>query len=411
MNQKTVFFVGKPFNDFARWLAKQGYQVGIFKDSHAHRPLDEKIFNFIIETDFTNQQSLISSLNDLPVNPDCLIAIYENYIVPKVIISEHFNLPTITLESAKLATDKYLMRQAFKNYDQRITPQFTQVTTKEELLEFAHHNSFPLILKPANLFKSLLVTKNDTLEELLQNWEIGQKTIKKIYKQEGVTRDPSFVVEEFMQGPVVSVEAFADQDGEVAVAPNVVDLIMGRDIGVSDNYNYSRKLPSTLSPSTQQAVHEVAIQGVKALRLTSSPAHVEMIITNEGPKIIEIGARTGGYRPRMYELAMGVDLYQAQIDAGTGVLPDMKVEKNHYCAVYEIFPNKDGLFKELAGLEELKALPSQIYLSVKRNKGEQVGLAKNGFRAVAVVVLASEDKNQLAKDASFVEKQVKVELQ
>src|SRR5690606_3476259 len=102
--------------------------------------------------------------------------------------------------------------------------------------------------------------------------------------------------------------AFADHEGVPHFCDGIVSLKNAQDIGVDDNYIYSRTLPAQLSDELAKEMYTVADKGIRALKMKSVPAHVELMSGPAGLKIIEIGARIGGYRPRMYQYSYGIDL-------------------------------------------------------------------------------------------------------
>ena len=51
--------------------------------------------------------------------------------------------------------------------------------------------------------------------------------------------------------------------------------------------------PSSLPNDIQSQIKKLAIKGIQALNINKGPAHVEIKVTEQGPKIVEIGARLG----------------------------------------------------------------------------------------------------------------------
>lgn len=411
-DKPIVGFVGKPFKDFLNWLQDHGYEVHLYQDKRESYPAVEGFLE-TKKLDFSSEETLKADVSLISEKPQCLVCTYENAVPQKALLAKVLGLPGPTPQAALIATDKFEMRTCFQKFCPQFSPQFALVTNWEEVQAFLNKPGvqFPLILKPANLFKSLLVTKNNSVEELQKNFEEGLNLIEKIYKKENVLYQPRFVLEEYLDGPSYSIEVFTDKDGNAVAAPSPVDLVMGRDIGINDNYNYSRKLPSQLSTEQQEQIKKAAIAGVKAIGLTSSPAHVELVYTKTGPKLIEIGARTGGYRSRMHLLSQGVDLYQAQIDVAQGKLPTLTATKNDYCAVYEIFALEEGHLKEITHLEEFSHFSTLFYLNQKVKVGEQTGPSSKGYRFAVVVIFTTSDREQFLKDTQYFEDNVKVLLQ
>ena len=411
MSKQTVFFVGKAYLHFLDWLLEENYTVYHLFDQKEKYDLD-RYFVDSFPLDLSTEQSFKAGLAAIPVKPDLILNCTDNSMRLKARICQYYQLPGPTTESATVSSDKFLMRQAFQKYCPTYSPQFAQVNSWSDIEDFLANPqiAFPLILKPANLSKSLMVSKANSKEELKEIYQDSISQAKDIYLKENVFLEPSFVIEECLIGPAYSIEAFCDEKGQVVTAPTAVDLIMARDININDNYNYSRKLPSQLNSEQQAAISQAAIAGCQALKLSSVLAHVELFYTAQGPKIIEIGAREGGFRRKMHLLSQGIDFNFAKILVAQGKLPTFDVQKNDGCAVYELFPEKEGNFVEVENLDQLQSLPSFYDFDSKRKVGEKIGLARQGYRAVGAVTLTHHNPEQFEKDCVFLETQVRVKV-
>jgi biotin carboxylase len=404
---KYVLIVGQSFSTLTDYLLEHGHDYIVLKDvRRAKSP--EKHFKRRVVCDFSSRDTVMQAVRGIRHPVDAVIATYENYILPAAWIAEELNLPGLPIATAEACTDKYLMRSLFAKAPEAISPDFAIVSDEQSLRDFAASHDFPLILKPANLAKSLLVTKNHSLDELIANYQRSMEQIHKVYERYAHNRTPSLIVEEFLEGSIHSVDAFTGSDGEPQVLQNVVDYRTGYDIGYEDNFHYSRLLPSKLSVSDQAALRHCATVGIRALGITNSPSHVEIIMTAKGPRIVEIGARNGGYRERMHKLANGIDITGAALALAFGETPSVTATKNESCAVLELFPKTPGNFGGLAEFEALKALPSLEYVSIKATPGTFVGKAADGHKMCAVVILHHQDSDQFSRDLTFVDNQVHV---
>jgi hypothetical protein len=212
-----------------------------------------------------------------------------------------------------------------------------------------------------------------------------------------------------MTGSIHSVDAFIDSNGKPHILEQIVDYQTGYDIGFEDNFHYSRLLPSKLSPEEQIALRDVAAMGTTALGMKNSPAHIEIIMTPDGPQIVEIGARNGGYRERMHDLANGIDIVAAALDISTGKQPDIQATHEDNCAVLELFPKIPGHYIGLTEEESLRGLPSLNYLGIKAKTGQLVGKAADGHKMCAVIILHHPDSAQFLADLNFINNQVSVQ--
>lgn len=402
-----ILIIGKKFTPYIEKLTSLNHTYTLLQDRLATKFPDKKFRNRVV-ADFSTEESLLAAVDSITQKIDGVLTTYENYVLPAAVIAKHLNLPGMPVVAADACTDKDLMRSLFAKAPEKISPAFAVVTNEDELRAFAAAHSFPLILKPANLAKSLLVTKNHDLEELIANYHRSVELLETTYKKYAPNRAPKLLIEEFLEGSIHSVDAFVNGDGVPHVLNEIVDYQTGYDIGYNDNFHYSRLLPSKLTEADQAALRHCAEVGVRALGMKNSPAHIEIIMTAEGPRIVEIGARNGGYRERMHGLANGIDIVAAAIATSLGDQPDLTALRHDPCAVLELFPKEPGTFNGINNQDKLEKLPSFNYLSVKAKPGTFVGKAADGYKMCAVVILHNEDHEQFDRDLTFVNEHVYV---
>lgn len=398
-----ILIVGKELRSLTDRLQVEGYDYYVLRDATTTNKPDKKLAHRIV-CDFTSKTSVLTAVATINQQITVVMTLYENYVLPTAWINEQLGLPGMPVNAALACTDKFLMRQAFTSAegDEPISPDFAMVETEDDVRQFAADHQFPLILKPANLVKSLLVTKSDTLDDLLANYTHTAERIGPIYGQYAPNRTPRIIIEEFLEGSLHSVAAFADHAGTPHLINEVVDLESARSQGFSDNFIYSRSLPSALSAGQQAALYRCATRGVRALGMKNTPAHVEIILTAKGPRIIEIGARNGGYRERMYKLAKDIDIIQATVDCITGKQPALAASKHGFCAVIELFPHQAGAFQAISQQNAVVNLASCSYFALKAAVGQNVGPANDGYKRCAIVTLNHSDRTQFEADFAFV---------
>jgi len=393
MNTSYIYIVGQPDpnSGVVDIIHKAGYQAGILIDMNIKkRNLDT--YDRIVEVDYNQLSNELPRLDSLELNVAGLLCTYENYIVAKAKLGEHFNVPAPSMESARLATDKSLMRQAFLDTDRTISPDFTTVDTLEQAVAFARNHQYPLIIKPTNLVKSLLVLKCDDEQQLIERFNYANATIGQLYEKYKIyDRAPQLIIEEFIIGEQFSIAAFVDSNGTPHFCDGIVSLKNAQDIHVDDNYLYSRTLPATLPEALVKEMFEVADKGVRALKMTSVPAHIELMSGPSGTKIVEIGARIGGYRPRMYSYSYGLNLVTQEVNLALGQQPNLNGSFSTYSAVYELFPEIEGAFESVTGDLNPELL---TYYRITAKEGDRIGPAKNGFKATAIIIVTHENKEQ-----------------
>lgn len=405
-----LVIVGNSTTVLRTYLSDHGFDFTTIKDVRLTKFPDKRLKHRVV-ADFSSQDNVLRAVDELhqqkPIHG--VMVVYERFIADAAAIAAHLDVPGLPLEAAEACTDKFVMRQKFSAAPQKISPDFAVVTSEEGVRAFAEVHDFPLILKPANLSKSLLVSKAATMDELLQNYAKTMRVIHSVYDRYAPGVTPKLLIEEFMEGSVHSVDAFVDANGEPHVLDAVVDYQTGYDIGFNDNFHYSRLLPSALPTETIARIREVAAVGCKALGMKNSPAHVEIILTNHGPRIVEIGARNGGYRDRMHALANGIDIDANVIRLSLGQQPHVSATKSEPVGVFELFPKTPGIFTGIANEDRLRELDSLVSLSVHAKEGQFVGSSSDGYKMCAVVILHNQNPEQFARDVAFLNDQVYIQ--
>lgn len=401
-----LVLLGKLSKSFSSYLVDKNIQHALIADTNSNTKLPDGSTAELIQVDFANFEAVKSAA--IGLQPSAILTDYEHYIQTAARLNHELGLPGVPLEVAHICTNKNLMRQAFAKNDPEISPPFRRVETIEDALEFADECGYPVMLKPTNLVKSLFITKNENADELTKNYTSMLRDMPAAYKQYGVLEAPEVIVESFMQGSMHTVAGFADADGNAFVIPTIADIETGRDRGSKENYLYSRMIPSKLPDKTQALVLETAQRGMRALGMKNSAAHVEIMLTEHGPKVIEIGARPGGYRPRMYREARGVDFYGAMVAVATGQPLQLEETKNGATCTVEVFPETEGIIKEISGKAGLEKLETLVYLSYRIPEGKKAGLPSQGYKSSVVITLASDDSEKVFADKHFIDEHVSI---
>lgn len=171
------------------------------------------------------------------------------------------------------------------------------------------------------------------------------------------SRNGTVMVEEVMEGPEVSVEALV-----IEKEPHIIT--------VTDKYITSPPYfvelahcePSILDDNVIEEIKAVAAQAIKAIGIENAPAHVEIKVTEEGPKIVELAARLGGdfITSRLVPLSTGIDLVGASVLLATGEKPDLTPGRQQGAAIHFIHTREEGILSEIVlpktgqeGVEEI----------------------------------------------------------
>jgi biotin carboxylase len=391
-----VLFLGMVRRGEFETLAEHGLQLGVLVDSNSRARLgDVSGFALVERFDFSRPlPELIAAVREIDqrIGVACLFNVVEFYVQQTAEVAAALGLAGISPASAALCLDKTLMRQRFR---QRIgrdaAAGFRAIGSESDLELAACEFGFPLFLQPANVSASMWATRNESLGALQQNYQTILDEVPRYYQRLGQKEKTlAIVAAEYLEGLNTSVDCLIDGAGEVYTTP-AVDVLTGRDVGIDDFHHFARLLPSRLNPDQQEDLRRLAVAGAAALDMTSAAAHVEFI----GRRLGEIGARPGGNRPRILDMAYGMDMLFAFYQMLSGQQPDLQKHRDLAAAIVTPFPSRNGTLRQIHHLERIMALPGYLYHEIRAEPGQAVGLARSGFRAPLYVELVSPNADQV----------------
>lgn len=376
------------------------------------RPRDETGLFKEVVCDFDDPNELQATLK--PYEDDILAVTcrYESAIEPfrKVIpFLPYIHKPT---ETALLwATDKHLMRDRLRIHDPKLVPKYVhlQAYSQTILKELTTELRFPVIVKPSDLASALLVTRCDNEQELDVCLNHTFQVIKDIYKRQHRSRPPSVLVEEIIQGDMYSTDAYVSSTGEVYCLP-LVKVITAESLGLPGFYSYRHIIPVDLPDDEIQRAFGATTSATKALHLSSTTTHVELFLSPEGWKIIEVGARIGGYREDLYREAYGIDHYYNDLAIRMGMEPEISMKPLRHAAGLNIYAGEEGVIEEIKGLETARELPSIVHLTPHAKKGDMALFASNGGELLVDGILSNEDAEQLEHDVAELRRLVRIQV-
>jgi biotin carboxylase len=271
-------------------------------------------------------------------------------------VGAELGLPAISEQAAFRATDKYAMRQALREWNVPI-PQFFAVTTREELQTALEQlPGDKRIVKPADSSGSRGV-------HLVRKGESGEQAfvLSQQFSHSGVV-----MVEEFMTGPEVSVEAITC-GGKTEIITITDKLIVGNGNFTEIGHTQPSRLPQLI----QREIEDVVRRTIQAIGIDNSPSHTECKITPEGVKVVEIGARLGGdnITTHLVPLSTGVNMVEMCIDIAAGN-PIRQYERQPNTAAIRYFNPVPGQITQVRGIEQARRIPGVQEVELLHGEGE-----------------------------------------
>lgn len=286
-----------------------------------------------------------------------------------------------------LLTDKAAQRRALRAAGVDAT-RHAAVDSPEDLESAVREVGLPAVLKPrkgaASAETHLIRTIADA-ERALRSAG-GRFTLEELLRGDPDAAGAAW-------GDFVSVESVV-VDGEVEASYVTGKLPLAPPFRETGQF-----APSTLTAPVRDRVAAYAEAAVAALGVRWGAVHTEVKLTREGPRIVEVNGRLGGYVGDVHLRAGGPDLLRDAIAAALG-LPVGKrraaygrVAFRHYLAA----PPYRALLERLDGIDELLEVPGVTHVDLRAAPGRVLDWRRGTQECLAVVYGTAPDHRALAR--------------
>lgn len=325
---------------------------------------------------------------------DGVIAIASDVPYTVAYVANKLNLPGLSLETATLSSDKLKMKDKLKEMNIPI-PLYWQIDNYNELQEIVKSHGLPLIIKPIDSRGARGVL-------LLTNEEILEWAFEHSKKQSPSSK---VIVEEFLEGQQISTEAIIIEGKgyNIGFADRNYELLHSFSPYIIEN---GGDMPSSLSASDQEQVAETAINAGLALGVRNGIVKGDMVLTKDGPKVIEVATRLSGgwFSTDQIPLSTGVDLIKAAIQQALGIVidPEGLIPKYHKGVAIRYFFPKPGFISEIENVNVFldKDWVYKIGFFVK--PGDKISLVSDHTKRAGFVITSGETKERAIENAKKV---------
>ncbi|CBG70362.1 putative ATP-binding biosynthetic enzyme [Streptomyces scabiei 87.22] len=250
-------------------------------------------------------------------------------LVPTARLARALGLTANSVEVMRACRNKATARTLFARHGVPSAASMTARTLREA--ERATRTlGFPAVIKPAAAAGSIGVIRIDRPEELPAAFEFASAGAHRSREDSGV------LVEEYLDGPEVSVECVTHRGTTTAVA------VTRKRLGPAPYFDETGHTVDAADPLLA-TVAPTAGAAIAALGITDGVQHVEMRLVGGRPRLIEVNARLGGDMiGHLVHLATGVDLARAAADITCGQSPDLTPTRHQGAAIRFIYPAYSG---------------------------------------------------------------------
>lgn len=312
-----------------------------------------------------------------------------------------------TAEAARIEASKAFSKEFMEKYGIP-TANYALFSESDEALEYLKKQKYPLVVKADGLAlgKGVIICKNQKEAEDAVNSIMIENNFGEAGKQ--------VVIEEFLTGTEVSILSFTDGK-TLSIMPasqdhkRAMDDDKGLNTGGMGTFSPSRVYTPELAQICMEKIYLPTINALNREGITfKGILYFGLILTDEGPKVLEYNARFGDPETQVVLPTLEtdlVDIFEAVID---GTLDKINIEWSDAACVCVImasggYPENYKKGYEIKGIEQAE-LDSNIIVFHSGTKKENGKYYTNGGRVLGVTAIDKDLKHARERAYKAVEK-------
>jgi biotin carboxylase len=215
---------------------------------------------------------------------DGIVAADDTGVVVAAVAGQKLGLPSNDPDAARATRDKAVMRRRLE-LGEVPQPRWATVDPSDDAATVAESIGFPLVIKPLALSAGQGVIRVERPEDLADSAERSRA----ILRSTGHANE-TLLLESYMEGSEVAVEGLVANGNLLALA------IFDKPVeSVGNGFEETILItPSRHEASVQTEILRVAAQAVRSLGLSQGPVHIELMVSGDKVRIIEVAGRSIG---------------------------------------------------------------------------------------------------------------------
>jgi biotin carboxylase len=208
-------------------------------------------------------------------------------------------------------------------------------------VKIARRLGYPVVVKPRGRAASAGVLRADTDDDVRAAFHRALRDSVQGLEAWSVT---GALVEEYLSGPEISVETAVLAPEEMRIV-----AVTRKSLGPEPQFQETGHSVDAADPLlNDSALSSVVSAAVRALELSRGILHIELRLTPDGPRVIEVNGRLGGdLVPLLVERATGINLPQALAALAVGGTPDLSPTRSEAAAIGFLLPGHTGYIQQL----------------------------------------------------------------
>lgn len=323
---------------------------------------------------------------------DGVVTVSEDVITPTAQIAAQIDLPGLPPAAMPALCDKIEQRRALRAAGVPV-PTFARVTSADpvEVERALEVVDLPAVLKPTRASGGALTYPCPTPQRVRE--ALGEAFSQRAGARGAVAADSTYVLESLLVGvPRHPVRGFAPYVSVETLAENGTY----HHLAVTDRFPLAppaletgMMLPSCLADADQDEVRDTASVALSALDFTHGVAHTEVMLTADGPRVIEVNARVGGALPYLFPMVGSVDVVEQAARLALGLPVAQRADFTGHAVFLGPRHRIGATLEAVDGVADLMALPgvqAAMPVEVARSGRRVIGFDNSLIAAVLATV-------------------------
>ncbi len=405
-------------------IKQRGHKIYLLIDDFFQETSD--IFEKVFQHDVKKTKEVLFYLKQQNIAFD-VVETQSDFLTPlAALIRKEYGIIGNSPLTAFYCRSKYHMRKKLKEQNVPV-PQFRLCKNYNDIKKAIDEIGIPFVIKPigANTSYGVFAVMNKSDLENIQT--LYEKSIGFLKSEDGsydvfaydkeelrmmgiddfVNMQTDYLVEEFMDGPEVSIDALV-QNGKVTIF-GIEDQIRMK----PPNFmQIAGKVPFICSSKKYQSIEEIVTKTVHALGIENSATHTEIIFTKDGPKVVEIGCRIGG--DDLIGTIAHVTGYNLLYELILILLGEPrtygKIKPLCHCFSEFILPQKKGIIRKIEIPDMVRNDPDVFDIKMYLEAGDAVALLPEAFDYIGYISAKGETPEAAQKKLRESKKQIKITI-
>ncbi len=335
------------------------------------------------------------------VNPvDGVICIATDVPLTVASVAEKLSLPGITTETARKCSDKFLMKETLLAAGIPI-PWFSLVKSVSELCSIISERGFPLVIKPVDSRGARGVIRITELLDLEWAFEYSKS----------FSPTSRVMVEEFLEGRQYSTESVIMDEKNIT-------------LGFAErNYEFLEELspyiienggqqPAKIDKKELDSIVNLVEKSSQILGISNATSKGDVVMSKEGPKIIEIAPRlSGGYfSSDQIELVTGINITEIAIRLSLGekINKDKLLFRHQNAVAIRYFFPKPGKITSISNIDSFKNKSWVHKLNLFFGVGDVLEKITDHTKRCGFVITTGNTRDEAVERAKTVVKNVQI---